>query len=128
MRRSTITTAAMTSVLFLALMGSSQAQQASAAGDISVRQPDNVLVGRAMWDIERSRYAEARNLLDTLIQSYPNSDFVPRAKLSIGDAWYAEGRLAQAKAEYQDFVIFFPHRPEVADTQLKIDTIQRRSK
>jgi outer membrane assembly lipoprotein YfiO len=127
-KRTAIAAAVATSLLFFVLAECSQAQQPTAIGGTSVRQSDNELFGQALWDIEKSKYAEARSLLQSLIQNYPDSDFVPRAKLSIGDAWYAEGKLAQAKAEYQDFVAFFPQRPEVVDAQLKINSIQWRSK
>jgi len=53
---------------------------------------------------------------------------VPRAKLAMGDAWYAEDILKKAEVEYQDFVTFFPNRPEVAEAKLKIDSIQKKSK
>jgi len=64
-------------------------------------------------------------LLATLIDSYPQSDYVPQAKLSMGDAWYAEGAFKQAELEYRDFVTFFPNRPEAAEAQLRIDSIQK---
>jgi hypothetical protein len=51
---------------------------------------------------------------------------VPRAKLAIGDAWYAEGAFRPAEMEYQDFITFFPKRPEVAEAKSKLDSIQKR--
>ena len=55
-----------------------------------------------------SRYAVARIKLEALINNCRDSGYVPRAKLSIGDAWYAGGNLKQAEMEYLDFVTFFP--------------------
>jgi outer membrane protein assembly factor BamD len=51
---------------------------------------------------------------------------VARAKLAVGDSWYAEGgttALAQAEQEYSDFIVFFPNMPEAAEAQLKIANI-----
>jgi outer membrane protein assembly factor BamD len=53
---------------------------------------------------------------------------VPRAKLSIAGAWYAEGAFKQAEVEYRDFITFFPNRPEVAQAQLKIDSIHKKTR
>jgi outer membrane protein assembly factor BamD len=75
--------------------------------------------------MKESQFAAARTLLNSLIRSYPDSDFVPRAKLAIGDTWYAEGAFRQAELEYQDFITFFPNRPEVVDAKLKLDSIQK---
>jgi outer membrane protein assembly factor BamD len=61
-----------------------------------------------------------------LINTYPDSEYIARAKLAVGDSWYAEGgtaALAQAEQEYSDFEIFFPNMPEAAEAQLKIANI-----
>jgi len=54
---------------------------------------------------------------------------VARAKLAVGDSWYAEGGsagLAQAEIEYKDFITFFPNLPEAAEAQLKVANIHYR--
>jgi outer membrane protein assembly factor BamD len=51
---------------------------------------------------------------------------VARAKLSLGDSWYAEGgsaTMAQAESEYKDFIVYFPTMPEAAEAQMKIGNI-----
>jgi outer membrane protein assembly factor BamD len=126
--RRAITYTVMTNVLFLASLACSHAQVTSPDTNVGVNQPDKVLFDLAMTSIKRSKYAEARTLLETVISTFPDSDYVPRAKLSMGDAWYAEGDLKQAEMEYQDFVTFFPNRPEVAATKLKIESIHKRAK
>ena len=65
--------------------------------------------------------------MQTLINTYPDSEYIARAKLAVGDSWYAEGgtaSLAQAEQEYRDFETFFPNMPEAAEAQLKIANIQ----
>jgi outer membrane protein assembly factor BamD len=123
-----IASAVLTSVLFLVPMACSHAQARTPNTSASVEQPDNVLFEQAMKAMKKSKNAEARTLLESLIRSHPDSDYVPRAKLSIGDAWYAEGAFRQAEMEYRDFITFFPNRPEVAETKLKIDAIQKKTK
>src|SRR3984893_8677356 len=72
------------------------------------KQPDKVLFDRAINDIEHSRYEIARITLNTLINTYDQSEFLAKAKLAIADSWYREGgtgSLAQAEAEYKDFIL-----------------------
>jgi outer membrane protein assembly factor BamD len=120
----TIAAAVTTGVLFSVFLGFSHAQVATS----NVKQSDKVLFGRAMTAMEKSEYLAARILLETLVDSHPDSDYVPRAKLSIADAWYAEGAFKQAEVEYRDFITFFPNRLEVAQAQLKIDSIHKKTR
>jgi outer membrane protein assembly factor BamD len=93
---------------------------------IDSKQPDKVLFDRAMDALRKNRYDVARVTLQTLINTYPDSEYVARAKLAIGDAWYKEGGstgLAQAEIEYKDFITFFPNMPEAAEAQLKVANI-----
>src|SRR6185312_525329 len=79
--------------------------------NIDSKQPDKGLFDRAMESMRKGRYQESRTLLDTLINTYPDSEYIARAKLAMGDAWYAEGGTAawaQAEAQYKDFQTFFP--------------------
>src|SRR5450755_4594915 len=94
--------------------------------DIGSKQPDKVLFDKAMDAMKHNRFDVARLQLQTLINTYPDSEFVARAKLAVGDSWYAEGgtaALAQAEQEYTDFKTFFPNMPEAAEAQLKVANI-----
>jgi len=94
---------------------------------VGSKQPDKVLFDRAMDAMKHNRFDVARITLQTLINTYPDSEFIARAKLAVGDSWYAEGgtaSLAQAEQEYRDFETFFPNMPEAAEAQLKIANIQ----
>src|SRR5579871_119671 len=91
--------------------------------NVDSKQPDKVLFDRAMDAMKHSKYDVARLSLQTLINTYPDSEYVARAKLAIGDSWYAEGgtaAMAQAESEYKDFITFFPNMPEAAEAQMKI--------
>jgi outer membrane protein assembly factor BamD len=94
--------------------------------NVGSKQPDKVLFDKAMEAMRHNRFDVARLTLQTLINTYPDSEFIARAKLAVGDSWYAEGgtaALAQAEQEYSDFEIFFPNMPEAAEAQLKIANI-----
>jgi outer membrane protein assembly factor BamD len=87
------------------------------------QQPDKVLFDKAINDIEHSRFEIARLLLQNLINTYDTSEFLAKAKLAIADAWYREGGahgLAQAEAEYKDFILFYPQMEEAAEAQEKV--------
>ena len=121
-----MTCAAVMSVLFLVPPMYSRAQAPALTPSAQVQQPDGVLFQRAMKAMKESKFAVARTLLNSLINSYPDSDYVPSAKLAIGDAWYAEGAFPKEAMEYTDFITFFPNRPEVAEAKLKLDSIQKK--
>jgi outer membrane protein assembly factor BamD len=94
--------------------------------NVGSKQPDKVLFDRAMDAMKHNRFDVARITLQTLINTYPDSEYIARAKLAVGDSWYAEGggtALAQAEIEYKDFETFFPNMPEAAEAQLKIANI-----
>lgn len=96
---------------------------------INSKQPDKVLFDRAMEAMKEHKYDVARMTLQTLINTYPDSEFVARAKLAVGESWYQEGSsagLAQAETEFRDFITFFPNMPEAAEAQLKIADIHYR--
>jgi outer membrane protein assembly factor BamD len=87
------------------------------------QQPDKVLFDKAMHDIVHGRYEIARLTLNTLINTYDSSEYLAKAKLAIADSWYREGGangLAQAEAEYKDFILFYPTMPEAAESQYRI--------
>src|SRR5229473_5660712 len=87
------------------------------------KQPDKVLFDKAINDIERGRYEVARITLNTLINTYDQSEYLAKAKLAIADSWYREGGshgLGQAEAEYKDFILFYPNMEESAEAQEKV--------
>ena len=87
------------------------------------QQPDKVLFDKSVADIERGRYEVARLTLQTLINTYDTSEYLAKAKLAIADSWFREGGsngMAQAEAEYKDFILFYPTMEESAESQEKI--------
>jgi len=94
--------------------------------NVDSKQPDKVLFDRAMDMLKHNKYDQARLTLETLLNTYPDSEYVARAKLGVADSWYAEGgsaAWAQAEAQYNDFRTFFPNMPEAAEAQMKVGNI-----
>jgi len=86
-------------------------------------EPDKVLYARATNDLKHGHYTTGRISLQTLINTYPDSEYLAKAKLAIGDSYYKEGGTAglkQAIVEYKDFITFFPFLDEAAYAQMQI--------
>ena len=95
---------------------------ASTDADASVA-PDKVLYDRSMKDIKKGRQEIGRLTLQTLINTYPDSEFLADAKLAIADSYYKEGgsaNLTQAIAAYKDFGVFFPFSPKAPYAQMQV--------
>ncbi len=87
------------------------------------QQPDKILYDKAIRDIEKGRYDVARLTLQTLISTYDSSEFLAKAKLAIADSWFREGGpggLANAEAEYKEFILFYPTLEEAPEAQEKV--------
>lgn len=120
-------TAMLSLAVALALLaGCHHNKVANPIANVDSKQPDKVLFDRAMDAMQHGKYDVARMTLQTLINTYPDSEFVARAKLAVGDSWYAEGTTAayaQAEEEYSQFQVFFPNMAEAAEAQKKIGDI-----
>jgi beta-lactamase regulating signal transducer with metallopeptidase domain len=76
--------------------------------------PDKALFDQAIRSIERGDYGGARLTLNSLINTYDHSAFLPEAKLAIAESWAREGGIhgvQQAGAEFQDFTRFYGSTP-----------------
>src|SRR5664280_465870 len=110
----------------LLTLGCSNKKVQNPIANVDSKQPDKVLFDRAMDAMKHSKFDVARVTLQTLINTYPDSEYIARAKLAIGDSWYAEGgtaAMSQAENEYKDFQTFFPNMPEASEAQMKIANI-----
>ena len=91
--------------------------------------PDKVLYDRAMDDYKHSRYTVERLGLQTLINTYPDSEYLAKAKLAIADSYFKEGGtagLTEAVQEYKDFITFFPFLDEAPYAQMQVATAHYR--
>ena len=88
--------------------------------------PDKVLYDKAVDATKRGHFDVARLDLQTLLNTYPDSQYQMKAKLAIADSWFKEGgtaALTQAEQEYKDFITFFPNAPEAAEAQMRVGDI-----
>jgi outer membrane protein assembly factor BamD len=88
--------------------------------------PDKQLYDKAIKQQKSGHFDVARLDLQTLLNTYPDSQYQMRAKLAVADSWYHEGgsaALTQAEQEYGDFITFFPNAPEASEAQMRIGDI-----
>jgi len=77
--------------------------------------------------VEHGRYERARLTLQTLMTLTDTANTWPRRSCLYADSWFREGGshgLAQAEAEYKDFILFYPAMEEAAEAQEKICKMQ----
>jgi outer membrane protein assembly factor BamD len=86
-------------------------------------EPDKQLYEKAMNDIKHGRHEVGRLGLQTLINTYPDSEYLAKAKLAIADSYFKEGgtsNITLAINGYKDFIVFFPFLPEAAYAQMQV--------
>lgn len=84
---------------------------------------DKEIYEQASVKARKGRYDEARLLYNVVISTYPDSEYLPLAKLAIADSFYLEGgtsNLEQAIGGYKDFAQYFPTHPRICDVKHKI--------
>ncbi len=114
------------SLLLSGCLGSKKNKQPEIA---TSAEPDKVLYERAMEDIRKGHHEVGRLTLQTLINTYPDSEYLAKAKLAIADSYYKQGGtsgLTQAVAEYKDFITFFPFLDEAAYAQMQVGMARYR--
>jgi outer membrane protein assembly factor BamD len=90
---------------------------------------DRVLFEDAAKEVRKGHHDTGRLLFATIINTYPDSPFLPLAKLAIADSFFLEGTtssLIQAAQAYQDWLTFFPTDPLADDASLKVAEAEMR--
>ena len=65
-------------------------------------------------ELNRRRYEDARSNFRKIVERHPTSNYAPRARFLVGEAFYREGEFDKAIKEFEGFLSFFP-RHEIAD-------------
>ncbi|HEY0077318.1 MAG TPA: outer membrane protein assembly factor BamD [Pyrinomonadaceae bacterium] len=90
---------------------------------------DRQLFEMATHEARKDNFEVARSLYSVIINTYPESAYLPLAKLAIADTFYLEGTtsaLIQAAQYYQDWFTFFPTHPLSDDVMLKMAEVEMR--
>jgi outer membrane protein assembly factor BamD len=87
------------------------------------QQPDKILYEKSIDAINHGHYDVGRLTLQALLNTYPDSEYLAKAKLAIADSYFEEGGtagLTEAESEYKDFITFFPTAPEAPMAQYRV--------
>jgi outer membrane protein assembly factor BamD len=90
---------------------------------------DRQLFEEAAKLARKGRYETARYLFNNIIMTYPDSPYLPHAKLAIADTFYLEGTtsgLVQAANSYREWQTFFPRDPLADEVMLKVAEVEMR--
>jgi outer membrane assembly lipoprotein YfiO len=90
---------------------------------------DRELFIDATREVRKRNFDVGRLLFQTIITTYPDSAYLPMAKLAVGDSFFIEGStssLIQAIASYQDWLTFFPTHPLTCRVIMKIAESEMR--
>jgi outer membrane protein assembly factor BamD len=111
------------SPLFFLLLSCGGKKVATNAPTTTLDEPDRTLFDRAMRDLNKNKFTVGRLALQTLINTYPDSEYLPQAKYAMAESFFKESSsssLGQAENEFKDYITFFPTSPLADDAQLKI--------
>jgi outer membrane protein assembly factor BamD len=110
------------------LPGKSNDKYAELTGTVAPGR-DRVLFIEAAHEVRKGNHETGRLLFTTIITTYPDSPYLPLAKLAIADSFYLEGTtssLIQAGQAYQDWLTFFPTDALTCDAMLKVAETEMR--
>jgi len=113
---------------FFGLFGGGDDKYADLTG-AAVAGRDRVLFEEGAKEVRKGHHDTGRLLFATIINTYPDSPFLPLAKLAIADSFFLEGTtssLIQAAQAYQDWLTFFPTDPLADDASLKVAEAEMR--
>ncbi len=113
---------------FLGIFGGGADEYEELIGTVTPGR-DRELFINATKEVRKNNYDVGRLLFQTIITTYPDSLYLPMAKLAVADSFYLEGStsaLIQAAAAYQDWLTFFPTHPLADRVLLKIAESEMR--
>ena len=103
--------------------------QKSAQLQKGIAPPDKTLFETGETYLKRGQYLRSRLALQTLLNTYPDSDIASDAYFAMGDTYYEEGgteNLLLAENQYKNFITFFRGDPREAEAQMKIISLHIR--
>ncbi len=113
---------------FLGIFGGGTDEYEELIGTVTPGR-DRELFIVATREVRKRNFEVGRLLFQTIISTYPDSAYLPMAKLAVADTFYLEGStssLIQASANYQDWWTFFRTHPLADRVLLKVAESEMR--
>jgi outer membrane protein assembly factor BamD len=114
---------------FLILPGKTKGDKYSELTGSVAPGRDRQLFLEATKEVRKGNHDTGRLLFTTIITTYPDSPYLPMAKLAIADSFYLEGgtsNLIQAGQTYQDWLTYFPTDPLADAAMMKVAETEMR--
>jgi outer membrane protein assembly factor BamD len=93
---------------------------------VGVGEPDKFLFDKGRASLDEKRWMTSREYFRRIIDSYPQSELRPEAKLAIGDSYLGEGTgesLVLAANEFREFMTFYPTHPRSDYAQYRLGMV-----
>lgn len=113
---------------FLGIFGGGEDEYETLIGNVTPGR-DRELFIVATREVRKKKFDVGRLLFQTIVTTYPDSQYLPMSKLAVADSFYLEGSTAsliQAIAAYQDWLTYFPTHPLADRVVLKIAESEMR--
>ena len=113
---------------FLGIFGGGADEYEELIGTVTPGR-DRELFIVATKEVRKNNYDVGRLLFQTIITTYPDSPYLPMAKLAVADSFYLQGStsaLIQSAAAYQEWLTFFPTHPLADRVLLKVAESEMR--
>lgn len=110
-------------VLALLLAFSGCGKKVQVQSDSGLVERDRELYESAMKFLQKNRFIAARLSLQTLLDTYQDSEYGPQAKYAYAESFYREAghsNLQSAEVEFRQFITFFPDHELADDAQLMV--------
>ena len=76
--------------------------------------PASQLYAEGETQLSKNRYEDARTAFRKVAERHPQSNYAPKARFLLGEAFYREGQFDKAIKEFEAFMAFYP-RHQIAD-------------
>jgi outer membrane protein assembly factor BamD len=93
---------------------------------VGAGEPDKFLFDRGRASLDEKKWLASREYFRRIIDSYPQSELRPEAKLAIGDSYLGEGSgesLVLAANEFREFMSFYPTHPRSDYAQYRLGMV-----
>ena len=104
-------------------------------------EPDKILYEKGLHDVAKGRYDVGCLVFQTLLNTYPDSEYQERAKLAIADSCFKQGgisglhlapekyyrdetRVRAAEEEIKAFIVEHPESPLLAEARQQLGEVQ----
>ncbi|HVB38738.1 MAG TPA: outer membrane protein assembly factor BamD, partial [Vicinamibacterales bacterium] len=74
-------------------------------------QPDQYLYTQGAASLKDHKWLDARQLFQKIVDDYPQSQYLPQAKLGLGDSYLGESTpesLVLALNQYREYLTYYP--------------------